>query len=462
MNKSRIAEQKKIYDPTDKQKTFVYANYRDRNFVVGASVRVNHILDKSVLLKALNLEIERNEGMRLRFYKDGKAWKQYIDDAFQVSSFRIYDLRKYSMDEALLRMRKHTKKKIRSGSSDIPFLFLCFYAPDGWTYLYMGMFHRYMDAYAISLTLSDLLMVYLSLSGLSPMPEPLLGLDKFLTENAENVKRQAPLKKEATEYYLEQFENYGEPLYASAKKNFVLAENRRFLTAKFSFHWKVSLFQSRIDSDFLERINHFCARNSICQNALFFSAFRLFYSAVNGGQKDISFYYTLDLRGKKSEKRLPVEMASAYFFRTVFDSDLSFGILAQKVNEQYMLSLRHSTYDFTDYLIHCFQNYPGYNTRSTFYDLVFSNIYTPRSQPLPEGWKGEGFWLFPKNVLDRTPIYLLVLDSCEGGLNFFYRYSSTLYQEQDIQNLHNGMVRILTRGMENPDLTVKELMEEFM
>ena len=56
---------------------------------IPTSFMVDMDVDFNVLTKALNIEIQRNDSMRLRFKKDGKKIVQYFLDSYKIDSVRV-------------------------------------------------------------------------------------------------------------------------------------------------------------------------------------------------------------------------------------------------------------------------------------------------------------------------------------------------------------------------------------
>ena len=56
-------------------------------------------------------------------------------------------------------------------------------------------------------------------------------------------------------------------------------------------------------------------------------------------------------------------------------------------------------------------------------------------------------------------MYLTVSHTEDGGMNFSYHYQTVQLTEKDVELKNYYLMRILFMGIENPDKTVKEIME---
>jgi hypothetical protein len=59
-----------------------------------------------------------------------------------------------------------------------------------------------------------------------------------------------------------------------------------------------------------------------------------------------------------------------------------------------------------------------------------------------------------------TPLYAICSpDPKDKGINLNYMYRIKLSKKEDIEALHNDALRIILKGIENPNVTVKELLD---
>ena len=59
-----------------------------------------------------------------------------------------------------------------------------------------------------------------------------------------------------------------------------------------------------------------------------------------------------------------------------------------------------------------------------------------------------------------TPLYAICSpDPKDKGINLNYMYRVKLSKKEDIEALHENALKIILKGIENPDITVKELLD---
>ena len=67
------------------------------------------------------------------------------------------------------------------------------------------------------------------------------------------------------------------------------------------------------------------------------------------------------------------------------------------------------------------------------------------------------------NGLQTVPtkkMYLTVSHTEDGGMNFSYHYQTAHLEEHDMELLYYYMMRILFKGIAEPDMSIGEIMEQ--
>ncbi len=121
---------------------------------------------------------------------------------------------------------------------------------------------------------------------------------------------------------------------------------------------------------------------------------------------------------------------------------------------------RHANYDPTAY----------YAYRNKYYKLKSGQTYEPLSltyQPLTLQGKGlerlqniqyKSAWY--SNGAAAHALYLTVMHRAEdNGMNFNFEHQTGVVHFEDLQYLYYYLCRIIFKGVENPDMTVGEIIE---
>ena len=104
----------KLYDIIPSQQSMylmVKYSFSKQLVQIPISVTVERDLDFEVMTKALNIEFERNDSLRLRFVKDGKSIKQYFLPSLRVARAPMKYFR--STEEQKEYLDKDARKPVR-------------------------------------------------------------------------------------------------------------------------------------------------------------------------------------------------------------------------------------------------------------------------------------------------------------------------------------------------------------
>ena len=133
-------------------------------------------VDFNTLLKALNIEIQRNDSLRLRFKKNGKKIQQYFLDSYKIDSVKILSFKTEDEQNKFFEKDAQTPVKFMK---DECYRFYFFNSYNGYKGVYLNASHMVMDAMGILVCYLDLLSVYKALK--EQMGEVLAELRRIAT-----------------------------------------------------------------------------------------------------------------------------------------------------------------------------------------------------------------------------------------------------------------------------------------
>ena len=148
-------------------------------------------------------------------------------------------------------------------------------------------------------------------------------------------------------------------------------------------------------------------------------------------------------------------LAQPLQLRAVLGEDMSF---SEAVNEFYETRkdlYKHSAYPYTKARTMSLDLF-GYGPIQGPNSFMFSWI------PLPVGGEFGIDFEFKTYNLTRyfTPLYVITMpDPKDCGFNVCYMYRTKLSTPEHIEALHRNTMKVILSGIENPDITVKELLD---
>jgi hypothetical protein len=229
---------------------------------IPTSITVNQAMDMELLKKAVNIEIERNDCLRLRFFKLDKEIRQHflpkvVLDDIPVKHFATKEEMKACLVADAQKPVKWLKDEI--------FRIILFTTPEGHTGIYLNASHIIMDAPACGVFYADLLAVYRALSKGEDLPEPLYPYEDAIKADLAYLADTARYEKDKKFYY-EYWTQNGEPFYAGVHGPALLEKMRkktknpdlRVPAAYDMIHDKCEIVRYHVDPVQAKKIFDFC------------------------------------------------------------------------------------------------------------------------------------------------------------------------------------------------------------
>lgn len=459
MKKNIPAETYNIIPPQEMINFMLKYSLHKQVIQIPVSITVNKKVDFDILKKALNIEIERNDCMRLRFFKEKKKIKQYFIDEYKVDSVPVVSFSSKEEQEAYL--TADAQKPIRHLKGEI-FRMIFFTSYEGKSGIYINVSHLCMDAAAVFLFFGDLLAVYDHLTEGKPMPKPLGSYKDIIKKELAFVAdkdRMAAEEKFYTDFFLKD----GEPFYAGVHGPGLLEKERKKkknpeLRAPSCFdpiHDKAELVKRGVSKEDSEKIIAFCEKNTISPECLVQLGMRTHVSKINYRTPDVYFVTLCARRSTVTEKRSGGTTAAPLPWREVIPEDMTFMQALDKMAEVQGQLFRHMDYPYLECreLVRRLFNYSPIAASST---MMFS--WFPLNKNTMNGWEYEFSGYSLGSYIMQLYSFAMV-DAPTGCLKFAYLYRTNTTNEQHINDLHDNTIKVLVKGVENPDITIGELMD---
>lgn len=423
------------------------------------SIIVTKKLDFDTMKKAINIEIERNDCLRLRFFKNGGKVKQYFIDSFVIDSIPVLNFASEQEQYDVLTADAQTPVHYLK---DETFRIKLFTTADGRQGIYLCVHHLVMDNAACLVFFNDLLAVYDSLTEGTPMPKPLGKYEDKIVKELAYAADKSNFDREA-EAYTEYMTKNGEPLYLGVEgQKFLEAERAKkkdpsiMAPSLFDpFHDKSSLTKKIIPQDKSKVIFDYMDKFDISGECLVQLGMRLQLSKMNNRHNDTYFITLCPRRRTLAEKRSGGTLAAPLPWRVQLDESLTFNEAIKKMNEVQAWAFRHMDYPYLEYrdLQRKIFNYSAAAGAST---MMFS--WFPLDTDTMNKWEYE----FVGYSIGR---YVMVLytfamkDIYNGTLKITYQHRTKFVSEDDINSFHAGTEKALFLGASNPDMTIGEILD---
>ena len=422
-------------------------------------------LDFGLLKKCIQLEFERYGCMRIRFTKPDKEGeiKQYLA-AKETRDIPVKDLSGMSMAEADSLMQQWAYETF--DGDDIPLCDVTMVKlPEGYNGFFIHMDHRLIDSCGLVVMVNDLMQLYTHYRFKSPYPDNLADFEDVLAKDlkrANNEKRFAKDKK----FWDDQLDALGEPLYSDIQGPSVLEEARKLhgnpglraadIELKNLF---VQVKDYYLEPEPTKNLMDFCMNHQLSMTNLLLLGIRTYLSKVNNGQEDITIQNFISRRSTHDEWTSGGSRTIMFPCRTVISPDTDFMSAAYEIQNVQNKIYMHSNYDPA--LIEEEMRKRYHTPENTTYESCYLTY-----QPMPVKMEnphlvniGQHSKWFANGAATKK-MYLTVSHTEDGGMNFSYHYQTAHLEEHDMELLYYYMMRILFKGIANPDMSIGELMEQ--
>lgn len=416
-------------------------------------------LDFDVLQRAFNIVIKRNDCMRLAFTKKDGKLVQFFREPY---SYKVPLKYFRSREDQEKFFEADAPKPVRFEKGEI-FRIWFFKTKDVGCGIYANFTHMITDAMGISFFYMDLFQVYAALMLGDPMPKAPDSYEEYIIKehkNLANEKKMAKHEKFYKEYFLEK----GEPFYAAVHgMNFLNAYRKkkknpdiRVPLAYNPLYSKCDFLTMNISPELSKKIFAYCEIKQISPECVFQMGLRTHCSAVNERINDVSMMSVCSKRATLKEKNMSGCLAQPVQMRTVFEEDMTFDMAVDETTQVRSSLYKHSGYPYAKARTMSLDLF-GYGPIQGPNSLMFSWI------PLPAGGQFGMGYDFRTYNLERyfTPLYVITMpDPEKGGIRVYYMYRTKLSTREQIEKLHENMVKVIEEGLNNPQITLGELLDK--
>ena len=424
---------------------------------VPISLAVDRKLDFVRLAKALNLEIARNDCLRLRFVKKNGRMAQYFLPAYALEGVRVLHFKTKEAQESFF--RADAARAIRPLRETFRVMF--FTDSEGRSGVYINACHLIMDAYAVSVFFRDLFDLYDALESGGETPAPLASYEAHLPKEYEYLESERYQKDKE---YFEAFHRAmgGPPFYAGVHGPAMLEKQRRRnpdLTVPVAFdpiHDRAEGAELSADEETTAKILAYARAHKIAPEILVQTGYKIHAAKLNYRTDDTMIMSLCSRRVTKSEKNMGGCMAQVLQMRTKIPTSLSFEETVRLASAQRSYHFRHMNFPYIDALE---MEREMYHFSKAQGPALMMYTWLPTDELAARFGGGAEFRLYsPGRYI--MPLYTFTYMSFDGKrLECRYMYRTNLICRADIDALHEGCFRILRYAVDHPETRVEELFD---
>lgn len=426
---------------------------------ISASMLFEEAFDFDLLTRALNVEIARNDCMRLRLVRTLSGTKQYFLPSYKITSVPFY---RFSSDAERDRVLDREAAKALNVYGGETYSIIFYVNADGRSGIFLRVTHFVMDAAATFTFYRDLLAVYDSLKDGTPMPRPLTRFEDVIKKEVEDSDLPAKLAV-VREKVKERLYPDKPPFFCAPNGPKLIERDRKLLLqpnltvpmAYAPFRDKTNFLKLRLSEADSEKIAAFVKENRLSAEWVIQLGMRLALSAANDRVNDSVFLVLCPRRRTVAEKRCGGEMASPMAWREILDESETFreGLKRLSVSQLELFRLADiPTPELRKIEGEIFGHLPVQCCAS----MMFSFL------PLePDAMGGRAFEYVGANFGHYImPLYVITIKDPKSG-RYVFSYVHRLSQTTDaeIEYFHNRVVKAILLGVEDPARTLGDILD---
>ena len=427
---------------------------------IPTSVTTDTRLDIDTLKRAMKIEVARNDSLRLRFFRTGDSIKQSFLPSVPDREIPVVAFATREEEEAYLSADAQKSVRFLRGET---YRMVIFTNCEGHTGIYFNVSHIIMDAIGIGVFYADLFAVYDALANGKELPPPLERYEDAVKDDLAYLKNEKKYEKDK-QFFIDYWSNHGKPFYAGVHGPDLLLKQRekykdpdlRVPDAYDLVHDKCDILRLHVAPEQAQKIFNFCRETNNAPENLLLLGMRTHCSSINFRTDDTLQIVMCSRRATLKTKRMSGCLAQPLQLHTVIPEDKTF-----KEALEIMFSVRAQLYRRADF--------PYMHARKLQMDILhYRNSQGPSCMmftwlPLAFPAANGIHFTFRSHNPGRyiMPMYVFAVPTLEdGGMDLYYLYRTSYITKEHITALHSNALRVLMRGIDDPGVTIGELLDE--
>ncbi|MBQ6066136.1 MAG: hypothetical protein IJK89_04875 [Clostridia bacterium] len=426
---------------------------------IPTSIKADQKLDIEAMKKAFAIEVQRNDCMRLRFTMTANGIKQHFLPSAPVKEIPVVSFSSDEEEEAYLTADAQKSVRFLRGET---FRFIIFNDKDGNTGIYFNVSHIIMDALGIGIFYADLFAVYDAVLNGKELPPPMAKYEDAIKNDLAYLKNEKKYEKDK-QFFVDYWSNHGKPFYAGVHGPELLLQQRekyhepdlRVPDAYDLIHDKCDIVRHHVAPEQAQKIFNFCRETKNAPENVLLLGLRTHCSAINFRTDDTLQIVMCSRRATLDTKRMSGCLAQPLQLHTVIPEDKTF-----KQALEIMFSVRTQLYRRADF--------PYMHARKLQMDILnYRNSQGPSCMmftwlPLAfPDYNGIHFEFRSHNPGRYImPMYVFAVPTLQdGGMDMYYLYRTNYITPEHIRALHDNAIKVITEGIDDPDITVAQLLD---
>lgn len=393
---------------------------------VAATQKIKGEIDFDLLEMAINIFVEKNDGMRIRIIEEDGIPKQYIHD-YSYSKIDFFDFSN-DINEFYKWNEERTQKPFKLTDSDLYYFAIVKLGKEIGGF-YGNTHHLISDAWTMNLLSSQVVDNYEALKNqqkISTIKKP--SYIDFLID--QDLFRYSSRYLKSREFWSKKFDESFEPSYLKP-------------LAKGSLSTKANRKTVLLDSSLTGNIYNYCNEHKVSVFTFFMSIFSIYISRKTNSNDVVIGTPILNRSGAK-EKETTGMFVSTIPIKLFVDESMDFESYTEYATKELSFCLKNQKYNY-ELILKDYRE--KYKISDKLYDCMISyqnSKYEKGNQPD----KFEARWHFNRNQVESL---ILHLDDREGSgkLLINFDYLVALFDEEEIEQLCMSLLNLIKDAINN-------------
>ena len=415
------------------------------------SITIDEEIDFALMDQAYKLLVERNDCLRIRFFKKrGKLMQYFGASGKNIKKVPVLSFETKEQQDAFIDKVRKKAIAYKRGVVIEPYFIHTY---DNRYMVFFKICHLVTDLYGINVLYADLMSVYHALQKGEPLPPAPDSFEEIIQKDIEKNTK-CNLTEKHLAYFTDLLTNNPEPFYAGihGPNNPIwqkqLKKHQRGIPI-FLVRNNTKTYRHKIDKDLVEKVMTYCQNSQYSPAKLLFYASSVASAKLNGNLQNIMPLGLYNCRHSMQEKRCAGPKLQSAGCYTKIDYDLSFEDNLKAFSIAQNSLYRHVKFRDFDFEILARKIY-----RAPLLLLYYSMTYSLIPIDIPEGVE---FNLYT-NGHGALPAYVIqVLNTKTKEIDMAYDVQTRIISEEDVSNFHTYYLNVLKQVLDDPGIKVADI-----
>ncbi len=416
-----------------------------------SSISFDEEVDFELMEQAFRLLVERNDCLRIRFFKKKGELMQYFSGSGKnIKKVPVLSFKTKEQQEAFIDKVRKKPVDYMHGVVIEPYFINTY---DNRHMVFFKICHLVIDIYGINILYMDLINVYNALKKGETLPPAPESFEEIIKKDIEKNSKSNSEEKHL-EYFTNLFTDNPEPFYAGihGPNNPIwqkqLKKHQRGMPI-FLVRNSTRTYRHKIGGDLVEKVLTYCQNNQCSPANLLFYASSVALAKLNGNLKNIMPIGLYHCRNSVQEKHCAgpkVQSAACY---TKIDYSRSFAENLKAYSVSQIGLYRHVKFKDRDFeaLVHNIY-------RSSPLLIYYSMAYSLVPIDMPEGIEFDMY----TNGNCALPAYVIqVLNAKTKEVDMAYDVQTRITSEDDVSTFHTYYLNVLKQVLDDPSIKIADI-----